>query len=275
MSEVPKFETTSSELKSEVDVITTVETKTSETSTEQLDRIEVLSKRKQKKLLKMVKWEEHKKMKRQMEKAKKKEKRAEEVKLGILGPTHKRKILKANKVENSTNPVSVAIDFDYDELMADKDIGKCAKQMLRVYTENRRSSMPIQLHFTSIRENSRIKNALSRNDGYTNWDVKIHCEPYYDLFDHNSIVYLSSDSENVLHELDPNAVYIIGGLVDHNHHKGLSLERAEEKGFKTARLPLNEHIEMKTRSVLTIVHGKFSNEFGLKIIQFFGNLFHF
>lgn len=276
MSETPKIEISSSELKTEADVNNTVEIENNETLTEQLDRVEVLSKRKQKKLLKIAKWEEQKKMKRQMEKEKKKQKRAEEVKLGILGPSHKRKILKANKVENSTNPVSVAIDFDYDELMADKDIAKCAKQMLRVYTENRRSSMPIQLHFTSIRENSRIKNALSRNDGYTNWDVKIHCEPFYDLFDHNSIVYLSSDSENVLHELDPNAVYIIGGLVDHNHHKGLSLQRAEEKGFKTARLPLSEHIEMKTRSVLTIVHGKASNELKLKMFDsFLGHLFQF
>ncbi|XP_055299282.1 tRNA methyltransferase 10 homolog A [Sitodiplosis mosellana] len=262
MSENPEIEINSSELKPESDGDNKVEIKLSETPTEpkmstengQTNRGEVLSKRKQKKLLKMAKWEEQKKIKRQKEKEKKREKRAKEVELGILGPSYKRKLLKANKMENSTNLVSVAIDFDYDELMLDKDIAKCSKQMLRVYTENRRSNMPIRLHFTSIRENSRIKNSLSRNDGYTNWDVKIHEKPYYELFDHNSIVYLSSDSENVLNELDPNAVYIIGGLVDHNHHKGLSLERAEEKGFKTARLPLSEHIEMKTRSVLTIVH---------------------
>lgn len=262
MSENLEIQNSLLELNSEFDVVNKIEVTSSETATNvtidngQLNREEVLSKRKQKKLLKMAKWEEQKKIKRQQEKEKKRQKRAKEVELGILGPSHKRKMLKANKMDKSSNLVSVAIDFDYDELMLDKDIAKCAKQMLRVYTENRKSSMPIRLHFTSIRENSRIKNALSRNDGYTNWDVKIHEESYFNLFDHNSIVYLSSDSENVLNELDQNAVYIIGGLVDHNHHKGLSLQRAEEKGFKTARLPLSEHIEMKTRSVLTIVHGK-------------------
>lgn len=224
---------------------------------DQIDRGEILSKRKQKKLLKMAKWEETKKLKRQQEREKRKQRRIKEVELGIPGPCSKRKKLKANKIDDSPNLVSVAIDFDYDELMLDKDIAKCAKQMLRVYTENRKSSMPIRLHFTSIKANSRIEKSLNRNDGYKNWDVKIHQESYFDLFDHSSIVYLSSDSDNVLHELDPNAVYIIGGLVDHNHHKGLSLQRAEENGLKTARLPLSEHIEMKTRSVLTIVHGKY------------------
>lgn len=231
----------------------------------QIDRAEVLSRRKQKKLLKLARWEETKKIKRQKEREKRKERRAKEVELGLPGPCSKRKMLKRNKIDDSPNLVSVAIDFDYDELMDDKDIAKCSKQMLRVYTENRKSSMPIKLHFTSIKGNGRIEKSLSRNDGYKNWDVKIHEESYLKMFDHNSIVYLTSDSDNVLNELEPNTVYIIGGLVDHNHHKGLSLKRAEENGLKTARLPLSEHIEMKTRSVLTIVHGE-SNQISVIVV---------
>lgn len=233
------------------------ETKQPTKSQEQSDRSEILSKRKQKKLLKMAKWQELKKVKRQKQREKQKERRIEEVKLGIIGPSAKRKRLKANKMDDSPNLVRVAIDFDYDDLMLDKDIAKCSKQMLRVYTENRKSKMPIRLHFTSIKENSRIKNALKRHDGFLNWDVKIHEKSYHDLFEHDSIVYLTSDSDNVLNELDDKAVYIIGGLVDHGHAKGESLQRAQDKGFKTARLPLSEHIEMKTRNVLTIVHGKY------------------
>lgn len=230
-------------------------TKTTENTDTLMDRGEILSRRQQKKLLKMAKWEENKKLKRLQERQKRKERRALEVKLGQPGASSKRKKLKQNKMDDSPNPVSVAIDFDYDELMVDKDIAKCAKQMLHVYTENRKSTMPIKLHFTSIKENSRIEKALSRNEGYKNWDVKIHTEGYLDLFDHKSIVYLTSDSDNVLNELEPHTVYIIGGLVDHNHQKGLTLKLAQEKGLRTARLPLSEHIEMKTRSVLTIVHG--------------------
>lgn len=218
---------------------------------------ETMSKRKQKKLLKMARYQEMKKLKRQKEKQKYKEKRKAEAAAGVAGPGRERKLRKLNTMENSSNKVSVAIDFDYDELMSDKDIAKCVKQLLRVYTLNRKSSMPIQLHYTSLNETNRVKQALAKNIGYENWDVNIHQETYLDLFSHDRIVYLSSESENVLEELDPNAVYIIGGLVDHNHHKGLSLDRAEKKSLKTARLPLNEYISMKTRTVLTIVHGKF------------------
>lgn len=221
-----------------------------------LNREEILSRRKQKKLLKLAKWEDTKKLKRLKERQKQKERRAVEREKGIPGPNKLRKALKLNKMENSKNTVRVAIDFDYDELMSDKDICKCAKQLLRVYTVNRKSTMPIQLHYTSIREKGKIEAALERNDGYQNWDVHIQRKSFSELFDKESIVYLTSESENVLTEIDPNATYIIGGLIDHNHLKGLSLDKAQANGLKTARLPLSEHISIKTRTVLTIVHGK-------------------
>lgn len=223
-----------------------------------MDRAEILSKRKQKKILKLAKWEQVKKEKRARERLKAKEKRIADAAKGIPGPNKLRKALKRNKMEDSKNPVRVAIDFDYDELMIDKDISKCAKQLLRVYTVNRKSMMPIRLYYTSLKEKGRIVEALRRNDGYENWDIYLKQESYLDIFDRDSIVYLTSDSDNVLTELDPKAVYIIGGLVDHNHHKGLSLERAQQNGLKTARLPLSENISIKTRTVLTIVHGNVS-----------------
>lgn len=222
----------------------------------ELSREEILIRRKQKKILKLEKLQELKKVRRQREREKKKEKRKAEAALGIPGPNGLRKKLKQNKIDNSSNPVRVAVDLSYDGLMSDKDISKCAKQLQRVYTANRKSTMPIKLYYTGLVEDSRVEIELRKYDGYKNWDIKFSTEPYTQIFDPESIVYLSSDSENILHELDPNAVYIIGGLVDHNAHKGVSHTRAQEKSLKTARLPLAEHIDMKTTSVLTIVHGK-------------------
>lgn len=219
-------------------------------------KVPPLTKRQQRKIRKMAKFEITKKLKRQHERIRAKEKRAQEAALGLPGRTTQRKALKRNTIENSKNPVRVAIDLDYDDQMIDKDISKCSKQLLLVYTLNRKSEMPINLFYTSLRSDSRIGKTVSRNDGYVNWDIKFKEESYTEVFDKESIVYLSSDSETVLDQLDPNAVYIIGGLVDHNHHKGMSLERAEKHGFKTARLPLGEHVCLKTRTVLTIVHGK-------------------
>ncbi|KAF9701096.1 hypothetical protein EKO04_000651 [Ascochyta lentis] len=68
------------------------------------------------------------------------------------------------------------------------------------------------------------------------------------------IVYLSSESDNVLTTLKPNSTYIIGGLVDKNRHKGVCHKRAVARGIKTAKLPIGEFLEMKSRQVLVTNH---------------------
>lgn len=80
-------------------------------------------------------------------------------------------------------------------------------------------------------------------------------EDYLNVFPKEKLVYLTSDSDNVLNELNSNDVYVIGGLVDHNRYKGICFNMAEEKGIRHARLPIKEHLLMKTRTVLTIEQG--------------------
>lgn len=111
------------------------------------------------------------------------------------------------------------------------------------------------------------------------WDVYALEESLEELWSADSIVYLSAESENVLTELDDSKVYVIGGLVDHNAHKGqqaclaltlklntflginharivkwfcfsgICYKRAVEKGFNHARLPIDEFVKVKTRKV--------------------------
>jgi hypothetical protein len=42
--------------------------------------------------------------------------------------------------------------------------------------------------------------------------------------------------------------------VDHNHHKGHCYQSALSKGVAHAQLPISEHIELKSRRVLTVNH---------------------
>lgn len=215
---------------------------------------EEMSKRQKKKLLKLKQFHERKLKMRKREKEKKKLKKvlAKEKGLEIPRSTFSRKALKANKIEKNPADINVVIDLSFDDLMAEKDLGSCSAQLMRIFSDNRRAKQPIPIHFTSLKEDGKLYEKLERNEGWKNWDVIRHEESYLDLFEKDKIVYLTSESNNVLESLEKGTTYVIGGLVDHNHHKSLTYDQAMKKKIRTARLPLSEHLDFKTRQVVTI-----------------------
>lgn len=184
--------------------------------------ISKLTKRQMKKYQKVLKWETTKKEKRAKERLKAK-KRKIEAKLNNIDLGPSRKQLKRCKMENSLCKTGVVIDLSFDDLMIDKDMGKVVKQILRVYTENRRSKAPMQLHVTSF--DGRSKEEMAKHNGYENWDIYFHKEDYIDLFPKDKLVYLTSESDRIITELSQDKFYIIGGLVDHNAHKVMQIHK--------------------------------------------------
>lgn len=65
-------------------------------------------------------------------------------------------------------------------------------------------------------------------------------------------VYLSPDAEDELSEIDPEAAYIIGGLVDRTVIKNASLDRANELHIPAKKLPILAF--MKNRKCLNLDH---------------------
>ncbi|XP_075207005.1 tRNA methyltransferase 10 homolog A isoform X3 [Anomaloglossus baeobatrachus] len=118
----------------------------------------------------------------------------------------------------------------------------------------RREILPSNLYLTS--HGGQLKSNMEEYDkGWINWkDINIKCEHYKDLMKPEDLVYLTSDSPEVLHELDETKAYIIGGLVDHNHHKGLTYKQALELGISHAQLPLGSFVKMNSRKVLAVNH---------------------
>lgn len=51
------------------------------------------------------------------------------------------------------------------------------------------------------------------------FQIDFHEVSYLEVFPKDKIVYLTSESDNVIEEFEENTAYIIGGLVDHNKHK--------------------------------------------------------
>ncbi|CAH1397383.1 unnamed protein product [Nezara viridula] len=210
-----------------------------------------LSKRARKRLLKKEKWLKYKPIKRAKERAKIKKRKEEAKRNNVkLGPT--RKELKQHKMSLSSCKVRVLLDFSFDDLMNEKDLHKCINQFSHCYAINRRCLNPLQLYVANFK--GKAKDIIQKNNGYNNWDVNFHTEDYCDIFKKEELVYLTSDSENVIESLDTSKVYIIGALVDHNSQKGLCLKIATERNISHGRLPIDQFIQMKTRQVLTVDH---------------------
>ncbi|KAL1521231.1 hypothetical protein AB1Y20_020903 [Prymnesium parvum] len=151
----------------------------------------------------------------------------------------------------------VVIDCDFDALMSEREVSSLVQQLMYAYGANRRADAPVDLHLTSV--SGRVAAGLAKINGFDSWRHKTppltpHEASYLQVFAPAELVYLSSEAEETLTALEPSAVYVIGGLVDHNRHRGLTHARATAAGVRTARLPIDEHLVMSQRRVLAVNH---------------------
>ena len=241
-----------------------------------------LSKNQQKKLKRRQAWEENRaarKVKRK-EKAQAKKERNRQAQNGEKLPAQ---IIGAVKHVTATQvPLTVILDCSFDDMMTDKERVSLSSQITRCYSDNRYAPYRVHLIVSSFNKGlkARFETVLCNN--YRGWKGVRFTENDFgqaareaqermkdetdqgtvagalsdqDTGDGDSnkgeIIYLTSDSPLTLKRLSPYSTYIIGGLVDRNRYKGICYGRAMESKVKTARLPISEHMEMASRSVLT------------------------
>lgn len=214
------------------------------------EEFEGMSKNQQKKLYKKKLFEDTRLEKRQQERERLKQKRKALKEAGLEVPRRTRARFYKDITYCNHN---VVIDFDFYDLMCESDIRMAIKQVNACYSLNRKAEFPLKLHVSSF--SGPTKDLFVKlQPGSIHWDLSFQEEDYIELFPKEKIVYLTSDSENVLQSMDEEKVYIIGGIVDHNQHKGLCLQRAKNRGIAHAQLPINKFVHMSTRKVLTINH---------------------
>ncbi|XP_054655780.1 RNA (guanine-9-)-methyltransferase domain-containing protein 2 [Dunckerocampus dactyliophorus] len=223
------------------------------------EKVPSLSKRQQKKLLKQQKWEDERELRKQKRKERKHQRRLQRQtqhdhhhKKDDNDEDHRaRKRPRRDVIPGS---LRLVVDCSFDDLMLIKDVHKLHKQIQRCYAENRRATRPVQFYLTSL--GGQLKQSMDEKDkGWINWkDITVKSEHYSNVLAKEELVYLTSDSPNMLAELDPKKAYIIGGLVDHNHHKGITFERAKALGIDHAQLPLSSFVQMNSRKVLAVNH---------------------
>ncbi|XP_012735620.2 RNA (guanine-9-)-methyltransferase domain-containing protein 2 [Fundulus heteroclitus] len=213
-----------------------------------------LSKRQMKKLLKQQKWEEERELRKQKRKERKQQRKQQRQNTQQENRGDGQSARKRPRREVAPSALRLVVDCSFDDLMLIKDVRKLHKQIQRCYAENRRALHPVQLYLTSL--GGQLKQSMDEKDkGWVNWkDITIKEEHYSKVVAKDELMYLTSDSPNVLGELDQKKAYVIGGLVDHNHHKGITYERAKELGIEHAQLPLSSFVKMNSRKVLAVNH---------------------
>ncbi|XP_019620002.1 PREDICTED: tRNA methyltransferase 10 homolog A-like isoform X3 [Branchiostoma belcheri] len=207
-----------------------------------------------KKQLKRLRREEAWRKKKEFLKTKRKEqRRLEAQKRREKGEPNKKRLRLEFEKRLETSDVTIAVDLSFDDLMMEQDIKKLMKQIERCYAVNKRAPVPVQMHLSSVggRCRHRMETAIA---GWKGWKVGMQKELYTEVFERERIVYLTSDSPNTLSTLEAGKVYIIGGLVDHNSHKGLCYQRACEAGVSHAQLPIAQFVKIQSRKVLAVNH---------------------
>jgi tRNA (guanine9-N1)-methyltransferase len=121
------------------------------------------------------------------------------------------------------------------------------------YAVNGRCESPAHLWLAGCE--GEMDNQLKKMPGFDKWIIEKENKSYIEVLQDrkDDLVYLTADSETVLEELDLNKIYIIGGLVDRNRYKGITMEKAQNQGIQTAKLPIGNFMKMSSSQVLFIL----------------------
>ncbi|GAB2269853.1 hypothetical protein Dimus_004772 [Dionaea muscipula] len=237
-----------------------------------------LSKRAQKKLLKQQKYEAKKAEKKAMAKEQKKldkERRRKEWddKLAIMSEEEKSKMIEARKgvrkdrmekrseererkIERLTKAKEVGqniiVDLEFSHLMTPVETSSLVQQIMYCYAVNGRCTSPCHLWLTGC--NGDIETQLNKLPGFDKWIIEKEGRSYIEALQsqEENLVYLTADAEKVLDDLDPKKFYVIGGLVDRNRWKGITMKKAMDQGIQAARLPIGNYLKMSSSQVLTV-----------------------
>ncbi len=238
-----------------------------------------VSKNQLKKLKRQQKWEgmrdDRKRRRKEKRQTKQAQKRAAREETGVATT--------ATPKEHVLTPVSLIFDCDFEAYMRETELISLSSQITRSYAANRAAARSTRIYVSSWAGKLRTRYETLLASQHKRWNHVYFVEDDYvaaarqadtamrggdsvvvdvlrgddgvddkaETTDGPSLVYLTSDSPHTLDRLEPYTSYVIGGIVDKNREKGLCYRRAQERGVRTAKLPIGEYMVMASRQVLT------------------------
>jgi hypothetical protein len=140
----------------------------------------------------------------------------------------------------------IIVDFAYQDLMPPTDYTGLCKQMSNIFISNYEDNRPFDLWMCNLPTESRLRARMAQMA-----PPMFHPRSLCSITDRSilelgiapeRLVYLSPDAPDKLTTFDENDVYILGAFVDRNDNRPESLLRAQQANIRSARLPLEDHI---------------------------------
>lgn len=141
-------------------------------------------------------------------------------------------------------PVIVDVDFNSNIWSQIKEY----EQMRLVWSSNFNHLQPLDLHFTSIHKNFRMKEIFEgSNKNYRN--LNFHKEHFTEIFSSKDLVYLSPDGPP-MYDFDPNCIYVLGALQDLSPFA--SYTTARKYGIRCGSFPVREYLRLLKSSAVRV-----------------------
>lgn len=160
------------------------------------------------------------------------------------------------KFDRDCSKFGICVDCSFENKMTEREINSLGSQLRFCYSHNKNAKHPLKATATSL--SGETLKYLQNVSGFDQWATRAFEHTDQDIAsafpDKSKLVYLTSDSENVLETLEDGKTYIIGGIVDRNRLKRAAIDRAQELGIATAKLPIDAHLELVATKVLTVNH---------------------
>ncbi|KAJ8608252.1 hypothetical protein CTAYLR_007266 [Chrysophaeum taylorii] len=136
--------------------------------------------------------------------------------------------------------MTIAVDCSFESFMTERELTSLGQQLMYCYGANKRASAPATFWIVGLEEGGKLHSHLRNLAGFDRWlgaDVDFRSlDAIVPALE--NVVYLTADADDELAEIDSDAVYVLGGIVDRNRHKGITATKAETLGIRTARLPI-------------------------------------
>ena len=151
------------------------------------------------------------------------------------------------------NKIQVYIDLSFEEFHNSVNLKSlCSQIRIGINEINKDNQNCLNVSICSLNKAPRTEELLIQQ-GLKSWkkndDRLVYENVIYDsIFDsidkdekENNLIYLTPDSTNDLKELDPNHIYILGGLVDKPCESNLTLKHAKKHGISCYSLPIHSN----------------------------------